>query len=216
MSVSIRRLGFVALLALPWLWPFTSGPTAGVQPYLVSLACAALLLALWPAGADQDRVADAVAAGWCAAALLSAVIALLQYFSLEGPLYPWVNGSGNARAFGNLRQPNQLATLLMIGLLALRMLEQRGRVAGRWATWLGAPLLVALAATVSRIGLVELLAAGALIAWWSGGRGRRGGASGWPCCCMPWRPWFCPCWRSGTASRPDRTCSSASARVRAA
>ena len=139
MSVSIRRLGFVALLALPWLWPFTSGPTAGVQPYLVSLACAALLLALWPAGADQDRVADAVAAGWCAAALLSAVIALLQYFSLEGPLYPWVNGSGNARAFGNLRQPNQLATLLMIGLLALRLLEQRGRVAGRWPLQLRLP-----------------------------------------------------------------------------
>ena len=171
MSVSIRRLGFVALLALPWLWPFTSGPTAGVQPYLASMACAALLLALWPAGPDKDRVADAVAVGWFVAALLSAVIGLLQYFSLEGPLYPWVNGSGNARAFGNLRQPNQLATLLMIGLLALRMLEQRGRVGERWATWLGAPLLVALAATVSRIGLVELLAAGALVAWW--GRGAR-------------------------------------------
>jgi hypothetical protein len=94
MSVSIRRLGFVALLALPWLWPFTSGPTAGVQPYLASMACAALLLALWPAGPDKDRVADAVAVGWFVAALLSAVIGLLQYFSLEGPLYPWVNGSG--------------------------------------------------------------------------------------------------------------------------
>ena len=172
MSVSPRRLGLVVLVALPWLWPFTSGPTAGVQPYLVSLACAALLLALWPSGRDPQRVVDTVAAGWFTAALISAVIALLQYFSLEGPLYPWVNSSANARAFGNLRQPNQLATLLLIGLLALRALEQRGWVGGRWAAWLGTLLLVALAATVSRIGLVELLAAAAVIAWWERGARR--------------------------------------------
>jgi len=32
----------VLLLALPWLWPFTSGPTAATQPYLAGAALAAL------------------------------------------------------------------------------------------------------------------------------------------------------------------------------
>ena len=55
MSVCLRRLGLLVLLVLPWLWPFTSGPTAGAQPYLVSLTCAALLLALWPVRQDARQ-----------------------------------------------------------------------------------------------------------------------------------------------------------------
>ncbi len=163
-----------ALVAWPWLWPFTSGPTAVTQPYLVALAAAALLLALWPrARADGVRAATA---GWLAAALLSAAIALLQYFRLEAPLHPWVNLSGAGRAFGNLRQPNQLATLLMIGVLALRAGGQQALVAPRHAAWMGALLVTALAATVSRAGLVELLVAAVLVLWW--GRGER--RAWWP------------------------------------
>ncbi|WP_373368337.1 pilin glycosylation ligase domain-containing protein [Ottowia beijingensis] len=57
------------------------------------------------------------------------------------------------QAFGNLRQPNQLASLLVMGLLALRWWVQAGRVPMGAALALGALLVSALAATASRVGL---------------------------------------------------------------
>ena len=161
------------LLALPWLWPFTAGPMATTLPYLVAAGVAAVLLVLWPR--DAERGATVAATGWLAAAGLSALIALLQYFDLEAPLFPWVNIAQPGQAFGNLRQPNQLASLLVIGALALRWWVQAGRVPVGAALALGALLMAALAATASRVGLVALLACGALVAWWAlrAGRGQR-------------------------------------------
>ena len=91
-----------ALLALPWLWPFTAGPLTAALPYLVSAATLALLLPVWPRDAGQG--ARAAAAGWLAAATVSALIALLQYFNLEAPLHPWVNIAQPGQAFGNLEK----------------------------------------------------------------------------------------------------------------
>jgi len=177
MSSVVQRALLVGLLTLPWLWPQTYGPVAGVVPYLVSAGLAAGALVLWPAH-DVPRVVRSAAWSWLAAALLSSVIALLQYFNLEGRFYPLVDIATPGQAFGNLRQPNQLASLLMIGALALCWLVRDRRLPWRHAAWMGALLIAALAATASRVGLVELLACGALLTWWAlasrePGRGRR-------------------------------------------
>lgn len=100
-----HRLLLIAVLALPWLWPFTSGPTAGTQPYLASMALAALLLALWPARQDPRQAVHWVATGWLLAAAVSAVIALLQYFDLEGPLYPGSISRNPARRLATCASP---------------------------------------------------------------------------------------------------------------
>ena len=172
---TIQPMSFVPLcallVALPWLWPFTSGPVAATLPYLAGVTVAAVLLLAWPARASgRDAPLRAVAAGWLGAALVSGGIALLQYFDLEGPLFPWVNIAEPGQAFGNLRQPNQLASLLVIGLLSLRWWLSRG-LSNRLAAGMAALLLTALAATASRVGLVEFLAAGALSLCWAA-RGR--------------------------------------------
>lgn len=168
----LQLLHFVllaALLALPWLWPFTAGPLPAVQPYLAAAYCGAVVLALWPRTAQ--RGAQAAALGWLLAACVSAVIALLQYFDLETPFYPWINIAKPGQAFGNLRQPNQLATLLVIGLAALRFLAHGGRRATQvCAAALALLLLAGTAATASRTGLVELLALAAVLLLWSGRR----------------------------------------------
>ena len=161
----------VAALTLPWLWPFTSGPTAATQPYLVamalaSVALASVALALWPAR-KPEAAARLAATAWLAAAAISAAIALLQYLDLEAPLFPWVNVAEPRQAFGNLRQPNQLASLLVIGALALRWQVQQGRLARVPASVLLALLMAALAATASRLGLVALVAVLALALWWA-------------------------------------------------
>ncbi|MCB2035840.1 MAG: O-antigen ligase C-terminal domain-containing protein [Ottowia sp.] len=165
-----------ALLALPWLWPFTSGPSAAVEPYLVAAAVAVPLLALWPRRAPDGGAAVA-ASGWLAAALLSSLIGLLQYFHLEAPFYPWINQAVPGQAFGNLRQPNQLATLLVIGLLALRWWCAHDARLRPLAGALAALLLAALAATASRVGLTELLLLGALVLWWARAADQRGSAA---------------------------------------
>lgn len=172
---TIQPMSFVPLcallVALPWLWPYTSGPVAATLPYLAGVTVAAVLLLAWPARASgRDAPLRAVAAGWLGAALVSGGIALLQYFDLEGPLFPWVNIAEPGQAFGNLRQPNQLASLLVIGLLSLRWWLRRG-LSNRLAAGMAALLLTALAATASRVGLVEFLAAGALSLCWAA-RGR--------------------------------------------
>ncbi len=180
--MSVASLLFTALLVAPWLWPFTSGPMAPVLPYLVSVASAAILL-LVCLGRGGGHAPALAARGWLTAALVSSGIGLLQYFNLEGVLHPWVNTAEPGTAFGNLRQPNQLATLLVIGLLALRwQVQTRGaaidarpglRVVGvAGATVL---LMAGLAASASRIGLVELAVLCVVATGWAwvGGRGLR-------------------------------------------
>jgi len=164
----------VLLLALPWLWPFTLGPTSATEPWLVALAAAAALLVLWPDRVDVSRHAHWIATGWLAAALVSGAIGLVQYFDLEAPLFPWVDIARPGQAFANLRQTNQLATLLAIGLLALGWLARNGRVQRGLAVAMAALLITALAATASRTGLVQLLVLALLAVVWS-----RAGAPRW-------------------------------------
>lgn len=100
------------LIALPWLNPFSEGPSAAVQPWLFSAGCLALSLPWLTPG----RVAQAAPAAWLIAALISAVFGLLQYFGLAPLFAPWINVTGLGEAFANLRQRNQFATHTNIGL----------------------------------------------------------------------------------------------------
>ena len=152
------------------------------MPRLVSLACGLLFLLVFLATRrpGQDP-AGLLTKGLLVAALVSAAIGLLQYFGASPALAPWVNITVPGYAFGNLRQRNQLGSLLNIGLAVLvwsawtrqfRAAIDTGPAvgAGRSATGrAGAkvvgPLLLALvllvganAATTSRTGLVQLVA----------------------------------------------------------
>ena len=111
----LPTIAVFVFLILPWLNPFSPGPSPAVMPWLLSLGCFALVL-LWAARVPLAKVA---ASAWLAAALLSAVLGLLQYFGATAPFGIWVNNPGIGEAFANLRQRNQFATLLNMGLVAL-------------------------------------------------------------------------------------------------
>ncbi len=165
----LRALAVFLLLALPWLNPFSPGPTPSVMPWLFSMACGALALPLanrldWPRLAMQ---------AWLAAALVSAVLGLLQYFGATALFGVWVNHTDVGEAFANLRQRNQFATLTSIGLAALLWQAARANRAGtqNGAGYLmllsGAALLAAgNAASTSRTGLMQLLLLVLLSAIW--------------------------------------------------
>lgn len=152
------------LLMVPWLNPFAPGPSPALTPWLVALACAALLLVLAPFISVQ-----VVARAWLAAALVSAVIGLLQYTGWARPFAPWVNQTVLGEAFGNLRQRNQFASLMSIGLAVLvwHSIPGTGHGRQRWMLLLAAALLAAASAlSASRTGLVQLALISVLALLW--------------------------------------------------
>ncbi|AGX87680.1 O-antigen polymerase [Candidatus Symbiobacter mobilis CR] len=91
-----------------------------VVPLLASWGCAAGLAMLWAVGQpDRERMAHAIAWAWAIAAVLSAAIGLMQYTGTSDWMGRWASHPGTGQAYGNLRQRNQFATLMNIGLAAL-------------------------------------------------------------------------------------------------
>lgn len=102
---------------------------------------------------------------------LSAAAGLIQYHGLAAALRPWVAVPMEpiGMAYGNLRQRNQFATLLSMGLVALLWAHGQAGAQGRRGLMAAGALLIAgLAASTSRTGLLQLgvIAAGAgWMAW---------------------------------------------------
>ena len=177
----------VLAMALPFVFGITEAPYSNFWPLLASGACAWLLAALAWCGAwrpSAARLGAHLAAGLLLAALVAAAIGLVQFFMGDPGWAPWVHASSPGLAFGNLRQRNQQATLLALGVWALlwwvaRLQEQvdgNPVLGGRGARW---PVLAAVAvpwamvllatagaATASRTGALEWLVVLALLAVW--------------------------------------------------
>ncbi len=176
MPASIVPLLTSLLVALPFLSPWTGPPLPNLWSLMLSWACIALLaLLVWSRPAPLDCWARRFAWGLLLAAALSAGIGLLQYFGLGGWLSPWAHAAEPGLAYGQLRQRNQLASLLNLGAwAALWLWAQRPRVAGPQAfvpLGLGVVLLLmalACAATASRTGALQWLLIGALLWLWAG------------------------------------------------
>lgn len=163
-----------ACLLLPWLSPYTAGPTPNVWPWLLSALCAVGLW-LFRRWLDPERVTMA----WVLAAVISALIGLVQYFGLAPVLSPWINQPEAGEAYANLRQRNQFATLTSIGLAALMgWLALREKPAGRkqpaqgwlmpwWAYLIAWLLALGNAASSSRTGLLQWGLIALFTAWWT-------------------------------------------------
>lgn len=183
-------------LALPWLNPYTAGPSVSQWQWIASATagCAAIAWASLQQGAHQAGVWKfGFAYSWLIAASLSSIIGLAQYLGWAHYLAPLVNVPNAGAAYGNLRQPNQFATLTNIGLLAVfwalqhvptrhgpASLQQSQSVVPPW--W-GIALSVILAAgnavSSSRTGMLQLVCLSLLCVWWWHGPARRGAAGYW-------------------------------------
>ena len=167
------------LLAVPWIHPFSWGPSPDMLQRLITAGCGAGFLLVWALGRrwlSLHLLARTVAVAWLAAALLSSVMALLQYFGqVDGGLADWITRTDAGSAFANLRQRNQFASLTSIGLVSVlfmaqwqarRLLDHAPLV--RQLLLAAAILLLALgnAASSSRTGAVQwLLVAGMALLW---------------------------------------------------
>jgi O-antigen ligase len=154
-------LGLVALAAL-------ASSTFGHLPFglgvgaAVTIVAAAFVAALGASLAPTAGVPRLWAAAWLAAGLASAAIALIQVFAPEWADGHWIARGYGGRAVGNVRQPNHLASLLLMGAVAViplvesgalgRTVAQRALAALSMALLIGADML-----TGSRTGMVGVL-----------------------------------------------------------
>jgi len=148
----IHHVWLVLLLAWPWVQPFSSTPLPNVWPWLTSWACLALALLMW------QRLSVAILVqGWALAAVLSSATGLVQFFGQAELLAPALHVPAYlGDAMGNLRQRNQLASLLAMGMLAVLIWRALG-LSMAHTLWMLALLAMGLAATASRTGLLQLL-----------------------------------------------------------
>lgn len=107
-------------LILPWVNPFVYGPSVNVLPWLISAFCAVFICLL-----RRNLTAQHLALTWLVAALISSLMAALQYFGWGNGFNAVMSQTTPGEAFANLRQRNQLATLTSIGLVALIALVSR-------------------------------------------------------------------------------------------
>lgn len=160
---------------------------------LCALGLLALAVDMGARAAGHEGILRTVLWAWLLAALVSSVIALLQYVELAKHFYPLMNIATEGEAFANLRQRNQFATLSNMGLAVLLLggLHSRSSASAlehdafnassgfqKWWPvlwpWLAMGLLVkANAASVSRTGMIGLVIVAVLALIWHGRTDKR-------------------------------------------
>lgn len=169
-SIALHRitLGVGLLIFMPWLqYGLGLISQLGVawisSAYLVGFFLALLLGARWEAS-NPGQLGDALFLAVGTAAIVLVGLQLQQWLQVNG-LELWRLSGGPDRPSANLGQPNQLATLLLWGVLAAAWGWIRGRVNGWVAILLVAYLAFGIALTGSRtawIGVTLLVVA----SWW--------------------------------------------------
>lgn len=162
----------MATALLPWLQYAMGISLFAGDALLASLYLCGLGAAIWlgysyaVAWPEKDAALTSVFYMLWFVALVSAAIGMLQWLNLQGPLAMYVvQTDAGDRAMGNLGQPNQLATLLLMGMAALAWTYERKRI-GRLGLIVGIAFMsVALVLAQSRAGMLSALVGAIFLIW---------------------------------------------------
>lgn len=137
------------------------GGEAAVLFIYMGLCISTLFIAQWHG--DDANWPRVLAFALLAAALISALIALVQALGVWGGIDGILRSPAFRRPGANLGQPNHLGTLLIMGAASLIYLDQRLRISRLLTMILSLLLLVGMGITESRTGLLSGIF---LCAWW--------------------------------------------------
>lgn len=175
-----RAACLAGAIACAWLLAGPAGVSHDAVAATAGICCVLMAAGVGRAAAGNPALRGAVISGWIAAGVVSAVIGLMQFFGAEHHAGGLVSQSVAGQAFGNLRQRNQLASLMSLALVALVWREAAAggqpRRSGSWAFPAAVLLSVACAASASRTGLVQLILLAAMLFLWHGKAAKRGWA----------------------------------------
>ena len=154
---------------VPWLqYAFGQIPVFGTawinSAYLLGFLFAIQTGETWEIESPQQS-ADFVFFAILVAAVVSTGLQIFQWAGLE-PIGPWtLNVPGKSRFYANMAQPNQLASLLLLGLLACSWGVYRRKLNATIAVSIICFILIGVALTGSRTAWVNLtvLVAGAIL-----------------------------------------------------
>ena len=181
-TMSERSLGALVLTGLvaSLLWVPQVVDRALTAGLIAALLCVWLMIAVGRRAVADVSVQRWLVGGLLAAAVISALLGVLQYLGWARELAPWVNQPLKGDAFANLRQRNQFASLTSLGLVALlggiavrTQTQSMSRAAWFWAMLLLNMLAAGVACSISRTGAVQWLVVGLLMATWVWLRGSR-------------------------------------------
>ncbi len=159
-TISIALLLVALIPPVQWIAgiSFFAGDAVMCSLYLTGLAMALAVGYSWSVRMDlRGSKVQGLMLVLSAGAILSAGVGWVQWFSVEQIGGTLVVPSSTGRAIGNLAQPNQLATLLLMGMAAYTYLYKQRVVAG--ATFVVGVIFmsVALAMTQSRTAWLSAL-----------------------------------------------------------
>lgn len=148
-----------ALVFLPWIQQAAGmidfiGTSWMGSLYLLGLLLALLMAAQWEL-ASPGQLGDGLFLAIGIAALVSVGMQLHQWLGLDG-LEVWIMPDHFGRPFANFGQPNQLATFLLWGMLALAWGWLRGHLGALVAALAALYMLFGLALTHSRTGWLAI------------------------------------------------------------
>ena len=178
--LALPRAGaWIALTALvPWLQYATGISLFAGDALMSSLYLSGLLGAVfvgyslnssggYQLGSDQrgGGVTGLMHCLWIAA-MVSGAIGVAQWLNVQAPLAMYaVQSDLGDRAMGNLGQANQLATLLLMGMVAYAYVFERG-VIGRLTFFAGIAFMsLALIMSQSRAGMLSVIVLAAFMVW---------------------------------------------------
>ncbi len=159
---AVYAVAFLGVVVLQWVGGLTHylGDSIVLAGYL---AVSVMSVQLGYASGDDKKALQTLAFALLVGAFASAIVAFVQFFDVwEG--IGWINRMQRLRRPGaNLAQPNQLATLLLMGGVSVLLLFESAKLGAASSATIAATLLVALVMTESRAGFIGFFALGL---WW--------------------------------------------------
>lgn len=162
LAAVVASMLLIALAAIAsGLW--RALPSSLSLTHAATMASALCVLMAGALAGKRARALTGFIAGWLVLGVISSIVGLVQVFAPELADGTWIARSNlSGRAVGNVRQPNQLATLMLGAAAAVvpatMTLHRRG---WSYALWVAAALytlfVIVIVLTASRTGLLGLL-----------------------------------------------------------
>ncbi|MDN5513146.1 PglL family O-oligosaccharyltransferase [Acinetobacter sp.] len=115
--------------------------------------------------ADRESIFTGLSYVFLMAGTATGVIAICQWTNLDAHLPGMINIQGNTRPYANFAQPNNMATFLMMSLMACLYLYEKKKVQTKWLVVCALPMLIGVALSQSRTSWVACLCILAYLAY---------------------------------------------------